>query len=166
MNNLLITTYLFSIVIANTSVGFFGASALPYTAFFLIPFDLTCRDILHERWGNNWKGKMFLLIGSGSLLSYALNTKNANIAIASFCAFALAGTVDAIVFNSCKHLKRVYRINISNWFSSFVDSFTFQIVAYGVFSKSITASQTLSKFIGGIIWSLLFIRISKWKYRR
>lgn len=47
---LLIWLYFMAISVANGLVTHFGQDALPFTAFFLIPFDLVVRDLLQDRW--------------------------------------------------------------------------------------------------------------------
>ena len=48
--------YISAIVVANNMVSMFGEIGLWVTGFFLIPFDLLARDILHEQ----WRGRYFI----------------------------------------------------------------------------------------------------------
>lgn len=159
----LIILYLVAIVAANLFVAHFGPWALLITAWVLIPFDLSTRDILHERWrsedGRKWPlvWKMAVLIGSGSLLSAALSWQAAPVALASFLAFGTAGLVDTVVCQLAFNLGRFWRMNISNFFSSITDSLIFPLVAFGVFDAALSGSQAGSKFVGGIFWTTLFV---------
>lgn len=165
----LIGFYLVAIIAANLAVAHFGPWALPVTAWVLIPFDLCSRDILHERWhakgwGLAWR--MALLIFSGSALSVLLNLGALRVAIASFCAFALAGTVDTIVCHIMYKYGRFVRMNTSNVFSAITDSVVFPAVAFSMFSLSLSATQAGAKFVGGIFWTLVLSYIMRRIARR
>lgn len=161
INITLVVSYIMAIVAANFTIMHFGAKALPITAFFLIPFDLVARDLLHERWEKGLKLKMTGLILSGSLLSFALNYEVKNIAMASFVAFASAGAINSLFFELFKKKDRQLRMNISNFFAAIADSVLFQIVAFGVLDNFVTFSQTGLKFLGGIFWIKITMRFLK-----
>jgi uncharacterized PurR-regulated membrane protein YhhQ (DUF165 family) len=147
-----------AIVFANIIVGRYGFDGVLFTSFVLIPFDLFARDILHDRWSqSNLKIKMSLLIFSGSLISYLINHELERIAIASFIAFALAGTIDTLVYQSMKRYIPSVRMNASNICSSIVDSLTFSSIVFGFDFLGI-AQQSIIKIIGGVLWVALYVR--------
>lgn len=148
--------YLSAAIIANLLITWFGPSASIPTAFLLIGLDLTSRDKLHDAWQNNgliWK--MILLIGTGSILSFILNRNSGTIAIASFSAFALAATVDTIVYHLLREKIHLVKINGSNIVSAAVDSIIFPTFAFGIFLPWIVLGQFAAKVGGGFIWSII-----------
>lgn len=162
MKTILVISYLMVIVVANLVVTKFGAAALPLTALLLIPFDLIARDQLHELWtGNGLRLKMFILVVSGSLISFALNVNSKQIAIASCASFLLAGAADFVVYQLChkktKHEKMIY----SNLVSGTLDSFVFQLIAFGSVVFTIALEQTFYKAFGTVIWTFLFVYFAK-----
>lgn len=167
MNKILVFSYLAAIVAANFIIHHFGPKALPLTAFFLIPFDLVARDFLHERWKKYLKIKMFLLIGTGSLLSYALNAEVKNIAYASIVAFGSSGIINTFIFELMRSFKRQIRMNVSNFFAAINDSILFQYVAFGTISNQIAIEQTSLKFLGGILWIYLITKaVGKYEFSK
>ena len=154
------TLYLLSIVAANLTVARFGPSISIITAFFLIAFDLTCRDNLHEAWrGNRLLLKMAMLIAAGSLISFVINRNAGPIALASMIAFALSNAVDAIVYQTLSSKPYLFKANASNLFGAAVDSLIFPIIAFGLpVMWLIVIGQFIAKFFGGAIWSLLLNR--------
>ena len=97
---ILVMCYLAAAMLANGVVSVFGPSALPVTAFCMIPFDLFSRDLLHDRWkgGALWT-KMALLVTGGSVLSALCVRGSSSVALASLCAFLTAGAVDCLVYH-------------------------------------------------------------------
>lgn len=155
--------YLVAIVLANLSVAALGPSVVVVNAFLFIGLDLTARDQLHEAWrGNNLLPKMAALIASGSILSWLLNRDAGSIALASFVAFAAAGTVDGIIYHFMGKYPRWLRINGSNVPSALVDSLVFPTLAFGTFLWPIVLGQFVAKTLGGFVWSLVF----RWMDRR
>lgn len=158
MKYVLIFSYLFAIVLANLVVTKYGAAALPITAFVLIPFDLIARDQLHEYWSKNGlKLKMFLLVVSGSVLSYLLNKDALNIAIASSVSFLVAGFFDYLVYHYLGNKKRAVKMICSNTVSSIIDSILFQQIAFAQILVFVAIHQSLLKICGTIIWTFVFI---------
>jgi len=97
---LFIVLYLVAIVAANLLVAWLGPWVSPYTAGLLIGLDLTAKDRLQDKWlhrGLVWK--MGTLIATGSILSWLINRNAGRIALASFVAFAVSSTIDAIVYH-------------------------------------------------------------------
>jgi hypothetical protein len=154
--------YLGAIVTANFAVWYWGQAALPFTAFLLIPFDLVTRDVLHERWegGRLWP-KMAALIFGGSVLTALLNWDAVWVAVASSASFCAAGVINAVGFAVLRRADRLVRMNTSNFFAAIVDSVVFPIVAFGVAgtSWSLSVSQAAAKFVGGIVFSFLFVKV-------
>jgi uncharacterized PurR-regulated membrane protein YhhQ (DUF165 family) len=148
--------YLTAIVSANLSVFYFGKWATVINAFLFIGLNITSRDKLHERWNNkNLILKMGALILAGSVLSYLLNKNTGRIAIASFLSFVATGVVDTIVYQLAIRKKKFVKINLSNVFSSLVDSILFPTLAFGLFMPLVILGQFLAKVFGGLIWSLV-----------
>lgn len=100
---------------------------------------------------------LLILVGSG--LSYLLNQDSKDIAIASFAAFALAGTADAIAYHLLGKRKYILRVNGSNIVGAVVDSLVFPYLAFGGFLPLVVAGQFLAKVSGGLIWSLFLRRV-------
>lgn len=148
-----VALYLAAIVAANLIITILGPSATIITAFVFIGLDLTVRDYLHEAWqekGLVWK--MALLIASGSVLSWILNRDAGPIALASFVAFAAAGTADAVIFQLLREKTRFLKVNGSNVVSSGVDSLVFPTLAFGQLMPFIIIGQFAAKVFGGAIW--------------
>jgi uncharacterized PurR-regulated membrane protein YhhQ (DUF165 family) len=149
--------YLAAIVLANLTVAAFGPSMVIVNAFLFIGLDLTARDRLHDAWrGNHLALKMTALIAAGSIISWALNRDAAQIALASFVAFASASIVDALVYQLLGNYPRWLRINGSNVPSALVDSIVFPTLAFGAFLWPIVLGQFLAKVLGGFAWSMVF----------
>ena len=161
-----VALYLAAIVAANLSVATFGLGASYINAFLFIGLDLVTRDKLHNAWQNSglvWK--MGLLIASGSLLSYALNSAAGGIALASCLAFGGAALADAFVFSKLRGSWFV-KSNGSNVAGALVDSLIFPTIAFGGLNLEITALQFAAKSAGGLFWSLIFGRfVAKYKSR-
>lgn len=164
---LYVILYLVSIIAANLLVAAYGPTVAILNAFLFIGLDLTARDNLHDAWkGNRLFLKMTALIASGSILSWLLNRDAGQIALASFAAFAAAGTVDAVVYHYLGGYPRWLRINGSNVPSALVDSLIFPTLAFGAFLWPIVLGQFLAKVLGGFVWSLVFEGFDRWKVRR
>jgi len=159
----IILMYLSAVVIANLTVAHFGTMAVLPVAFVLIGFDLTARDYLHEVWQGKLWLRMFLLIGSGSLLSWVLNRDAGQVALASFLAFAGAGLVDTIIYSILHKRLFLIRVNGSNLFSSFTDSALFLTIAFNSFMPFLIMQQFAVKVGGGFLWSLA---LSKFRERK
>lgn len=156
----LIALYLSAIVLANISVTLFGPSVTVINAFLFIALDLTARDRLHERWEhkNLWRN-MFLLIAGGSVLSAVLNWNALPIALASFGAFLLSETADALVYQALHKQPRWIKMNGSNLVSAAVDSFAFPVLAFGWPPLwGIVIGQFVAKTVGGALWAYILTR--------
>jgi len=137
-------------VLANFSVFWFGKWATIANAFLFIGLDLTSRDKLHEAWrGKHLRRNMVLLILTGSAITLALNFAAWRIALASIIAFAVAATVDAIVYHRTRSIMR------SNVVSAAFDSLLFPTIAFGGFLPLVTLGQWTAKVAGGWLWSLV-----------
>lgn len=145
-----VAAYLLAAVAANLSVAAFGQRALIVTALVLIPFDLTARDVLHERWrGKRLALRMAALVGGGALLSAVFSRGAARVALASFSAFACAGATDAAVFARFRGRSFAVRAFASNAASAVVDSLIFPMIAFGSLDPSLSAWQAGTKIVGG-----------------
>lgn len=152
--------YLSSIVLANFVVLWFGPKSTIINAFLLIGLDLSLRDKLHDRWHHNklWL-KMFLLIFSGSLITFILNKSAFQIATASVVAFSFAAITDTIIYSFLFKQKFLIKANGSNLGGALVDSVLFPTIAFGVFMPFIVLGQFLAKVFGGLFWSVLLNRM-------
>jgi hypothetical protein len=154
--------YLLAAVLANLSSAWFGPIASIFNAFVFIGLDLTARDKLHEAWHNDrlWL-KMFLLIASGSVISYIINRNAGMIAVASLAAFGIAGVVDAITYQFLYKKDWMVKVNGSNIFSAAADSLVFPTIAFGGFLPAIVLGQFIAKVTGGFIWSWIISKFKK-----
>jgi hypothetical protein len=146
--------YLAAIVAANLTVAMWGPGMTVVNAFAFVGLDLTSRDKLHDAWhGNGLVWKMALLIAAGSIISYLLNQNAAQIAIASFVAFACAAVVDTVAYHLLRRRAWWQRVNGSNVVSAAVDSVLFPTIAFGAFLPVIVLGQFAAKVLGGAAWS-------------
>lgn len=160
---LAVIAYLGAACAANAAVTLFGYAALPYTAAALIPFDLTARDVLHDRWrGDHLWLRMAALVAAGSLLSWLFCNGSPAVCVASAAAFGIAGIVDACVYAALHATPRAVRMNASNLASSVADSLCFPLIAFGVLSPSLAAAQVCLKVLGGAAWTAAII----WSQKR
>jgi len=154
--NVYVFLYLAAIIVANLVITWIGPAAAIVVAFVCIGLDLTARDALHDAWrGSPLWTRMAILIAAGSLLSWLLNRNAGPVALASFVAFAAAGSADAVVYAILGDRARIVRINGSNVVSAAVDSVVFPTLAFGVFLPWIVLGQFLAKVLGGAVWSVL-----------
>lgn len=158
---LLVVSYLFAAVAANLVVARFGQVALAFTALLLIPFDLFARDLLHDHWKGRVAGRMTVLVLAGSLLSCLFSQSASRVALASFCAFATSGAVDAVTYHALRSSAKALRMNASNLASSITDSVVFPLVAFGGLSFALSAAQATSKFVGGMAWTAAYLYLTR-----
>jgi len=151
--------YLSSIVLANFVVLWFGPKSTIINAFLLIGLDLSLRDKLHDHWHHRhlWS-KMFLLIFSGSLITFVLNRSAIQIATASVVAFSFAAITDTLIYTFLFKKKFLVKANSSNIGGALVDSILFPSIAFGVVMPYIILGQFLAKVVGGFLWSMLLQR--------
>lgn len=157
-----IIIYLIAIIAANLTVGIFGPWVSIVNAFLFIGLDLTARDALHDKWHNNHLVRnMASLIATGSILSWILNKGAGQIALASFLSFALAVTVDTIVYGLLNDYPKMIKINGSNIPSAAVDSISFPLLAFGWPPLiPIMIGQFLAKVLGGAMWSIVLMKLT------
>jgi hypothetical protein len=156
----LVLTYLAAIVAANLIITEAGPTYSVYTAFGLVALDLVLRDAIHDRFGGRGRiAVMAVLVVAGSVVSYIINAKAQQIALASSVAFAAALTVDAIVYHLARKQTWAERSNISNIAGSAVDSAVFVAVAFPGFLWSVAFGQFTAKVAGGVIFVLLLERV-------
>lgn len=147
--------YVGAIALANWLVTKYGHAALPFTAFAIIPFDMTARNVLHELWRGNWLvPKMGLLILFGAVISFVLGGSSLAVSVASFLAFATSGAVDSLVYQLLFNRKPLVKMNASNGAAALTDSVIFPLVAFGELALPIMIAQAGMKFVGGGVWSL------------
>lgn len=157
-SGLLVGSYLGAAVVANLLATRFGQVALPWVAFFIIPFDLCARDVLHDRWrGHHLWLSMLALVLTGSALTVFFNPGSTRVATASAIAFASAGLADTLIYAAMRRSSRFARMNGSNAVSAVVDSIVFPTVAFGGLSLWLSGAQAAAKFTGGVLWSILFL---------
>lgn len=155
---MIVGIYLVAIVSANLSILYFGPTASIFNAFFFIGLDLSLRDHLHEKWEQNLKRNMALLILSGSGLTVLLNLEALQIAVASAVAFGISSALDSWVYHFLKKEKYLLKSNASNAVGSFSDSLIFPVLAFGGFPWLIILGQFFAKWTGGLLWSYLIYR--------
>jgi len=99
---------------------------------------------------------MGALIGTGSILSWVLNRGAGRIALASFVAFAVSGTIDAVVYHLLRGKERWRRVSWSNLFGAVTDSVIFPAIAFGwPPDPAIVYGQMAAKAMGGQFWALV-----------
>lgn len=152
----MILLYVLAMVAANMIVYVLGKWASPFIAFVLIGFDLTMRDVLHERLT---RLQMLGVICLGGILTLVLNPSAQMIAIASASAFALAALADWTVYTMMHKRGWMVRSNASNVVGAAVDSMVFPTVAFGMLLPHIVLLQFAAKVGGGFVWSLLLRKV-------
>jgi queuosine precursor transporter len=148
-------------IAANLIVNHYGPSSTPYVAFGLIGCDIVARDRLHlnlvgmTRWLT-----IGALIALGSLATYIINQGAGDIALASVVAFALALTVDTVVFQLARGLDPHRRVNVSNLFAAGTDTLIFFAIAFGLGNVPfyLLFGQFTAKVAGGAVWALFLVR--------
>lgn len=156
----LVALYLGAAAAANLAVARYGSAAMPVTAFLLIPFDLSSRDLLHERWeGRGLFLRMAALVAAGSTLSYLISPSSGRVALASAASFAVAGGADALAYHVLRGWPRSSRMNLSNVCGAVFDSVAFPLLAFGATTFWLSAGQAGTKVAGGYLWTLLFVRL-------
>lgn len=156
----LIALYLGAIVLANGLVTFYGQKALPWTAFFLIPFDLVVRDLLQDRWQKLTRLELWTAVGclvvTGAWISLVTTTGSVRVAYASCTAFALTGVLDTLSYQWMIRRGRLFRINVATVLAAATDSVVFAGLAFDHAEISLVFWQILTKVAGGAVWSLVF----------
>ena len=157
-----VLVFLSAIVSANLVLYFLGP--IPWAmvnGFLFIGLDFVIRDKLHEIWETHLWKRMLGLIFTGSAISVLFNVGALQIAIASFIAFLVAGLVDAVIYHALKDKKWLIKSNASNAGGSIADSILFPTIAFGVFMPEVILGQIASKFLGGVVWSIVISRFKK-----
>lgn len=157
-----VLVFLGAIVSANLVLYFLGP--IPWAmvnGFIFIGLDFVVRDKLHEIWETHLWKRMLGLIFAGSAISVLFNVGALQIAIASFIAFLVAGLVDAVIYHALKDKKWLIKSNASNAGGSIADSILFPTIAFGAFMPEVILGQIASKFLGGVVWSIVISRFKK-----
>jgi len=158
-----ISLYLFTFVLSNFIVLWFGATGLIFTALFLIPFDFVMRCMFHEQWkGIDLVIRLGCLISVASLLTLLINKDSINIATASMLGFVSAQTFAGIFYQSVIKKSVFIKVNGSDFIGIIVDSIIFQLVAFCYIDWKISASQIFLKVCGGLFW--YWIIFKKYKF--
>ena len=148
--------YLLSAAAANIAVTRYGYEALPFTATLLIPFDLTTRDVLHDRWHDDrLVFRMAALVAAGGALAWVFASGSARVSVASAVSFMIAGAVDTSMYASMPNASRSKRMAFSNTASSIADSVCFPLLAFGIVSWPLAVAQSVMKIAGGIAWAAI-----------
>lgn len=155
----MVVLYLVPIVGANLLLAAFGPLADLPVGFACIGLNMLLRDRLHEAWaGRGLPLRMGALILSGSALAAIFNVDALRIGLASFCAFAIAGTADALVYHSLRSRSAMVRMNGSNVVSALLDSLVFLTLAFGAWMPGVVALAWANKVVGGLFWSFVLRR--------
>jgi hypothetical protein len=107
---------------------------------------------------------MFVLIFSGSMISYLINKDAKQIAIASCASFFIAGSFDFIVYQVLKGHSRAFKMNASNIVSAIIDSLVFPWIAFKMIDPAFSLGQSSLKIFGGIFWTLVLDSLIKKRY--
>ncbi len=166
---LVIVLYVGAIVLANALITMYGQVALPFVAFALIPFDLIVRDLLQDKWQDATKFQLRLRMGSliviGGCISILTGTGSARVNLASFLAFTIAGSIDALTYQWMIRYGRIFRINGATLTAAITDSIIFVFIAFSEVNWKLIGLQIGMKVTGGFVWSLLlfkFFRRQEW----
>ena len=155
----LVLVYLCAIVAANLIVAWLGPASSIFTAGAFVGLDLTVKDRLQDKWTHSglvWR--MGALILAGSVISWVLNRNAGRIALASFVAFAVSSSIDAVIYALVKG-ERWRKVGWSNLGGAISDSILFPALAFGwPPDPVIVYGQMTAKLAGGLFWSLILIR--------
>lgn len=159
----LVGLILAAIIAANLTTAHWGPDWSIVNAFLLIGLIITTRDQLHDLWGEHRFRNMALLIACGSVVSYLAslwlasdalpNEVVRDIALASFAAFAVAETFDALTYHVLRKRQWLERSNLSNFVSATLDSAVFVTIAFG-WDSVIILSQLGAKVAGGLLFTM------------
>lgn len=110
--------------------------------------------------------RMAGLIALGALIAVLSNPSAAEVVTASVVAFGLSMAANALVFEALarRGATRMVRMNVSNAVAAVVDSVAFPMLAFGVLTLELSAAQAGSKFLGGLFWSYLAVRLARRKH--
>lgn len=151
-----VVLYLAAAAVSNIAVTRYGYAALPFTAVLLIPFDLTTRDVLHDRWhGDRLVLRMAALVVGGASLAWVFASGSPRVCIASAVSFAIAGAVDTCVYATVPNVSQWQRMTLSNTASAIADSVCFPLLAFGMVSVPLAMVQSVMKILGGVAWAAL-----------
>lgn len=156
-----VVIYLLSFVCANLVVKHFGAYGLIFSSFFLIPFDFVSRCLLQEKWkGLKLIINLACLTIAAGLITYLINSKTKNIAIASVVGFAVAQTLSSIWYQYYKNKASswFFKVNGSDLIAIVADSIIFQSIAFHTLIPQVTIGQVVIKFLGGLLWYLILFK--------
>ncbi len=84
-----------------------------------------------------------------------VNQNAAQVALASFAAFAASGAADAIVYHALRNRAWMIKVNGSNLASAAVDSLVFPTLAFGALLPLVVLGQFIAKVAGGAMWAVV-----------
>ena len=153
--------YILLIILANVFVAQFPPIALPLGlmvpagVFFFAPI-FTLRDRIQVERGVKWIYGLILISAVVSWLAgWALGSPLlARVSIASVLAFVFSEALDTLVFTVFKR-SFTQRALVSNLFSSFVDSFLFISIAFGMLWPFILGQWVVKMIIAAIVIPLV-----------
>lgn len=148
---------------ANLAIAAFGPWFLPVTAFVSVGVSMVCRDYLHDVWseyrGGFWV-RMFGMVVAAAVLAFLLDASAGMVAFASVCAIVGSTLIETAAFTALIRQRWLIRSNGSSILGSFGDSIIFPLVAFGVGGVDgfllLVLTQTATKSLGGVFWSVVF----------
>lgn len=155
-----ILIFISAIVISNLVLTHFERDAVYLVGFFIIPFDLITRDILHQRWKDKIAIRMGGLILGGGLLTWLLVAGSGVIVIASVCAFVSAALTNTLIYHLMLNKRLLIRMQTSSSVAAMVDSFVFITIAFG-FDLRMSLIQMTVKILGTYFWTLIYLYKNK-----
>lgn len=155
-----VLAYLLCIVLANVLVASLGWVGMVVASVLLLPFDMTLKDHLQERWhGRSLLPRMATLIFVGSVASAVIAPSTATVATGSFVAFACGSFVDTLVFEFGRdRMSRQHRSIASNVACAVVDTVVFQLIVFSVVTPEMVVAQIVMKAFGGVVWPMILAR--------
>lgn len=139
--------YMLSILLGNLFVIWFGIVKVAGLTFpagvIFIGLTFSFRDFVQRKWGD-WACWIWMILAT--ILTFFLNQK---VAMASVAAFAIAESVDWVLFKYLK-LSLKKRIMFSNLLSCPLDSAIFVTIAFGWYWPAIWG-QALIKYVSGLL---------------
>lgn len=152
-------SYLFSILLANLLVIYFGIIHIGWLVFpagaAVVGLTFSLRDFVQRYWSHS----VLYFMAASTVITGLLNW---HIAVASVAAFAISELADYLIFTFFTK-DFIYRIIVSNLISTPLDSLVFVALAFGLQSYDPVIGQTIVKFLFSLIVIpfIIFIRKNK-----
>jgi len=139
--------YILSVLLANIFVDLFGIVEFLGLTFpagvIFVGLTFSIRDFAQRHWGV-WK--IWIFIGIATIITMFMNWQ---IAIASVSAFLISEFIDWMIFTITKK-DFIYRIWISNTFSTPIDSVVFVVLTFG-WNWNAICGQALIKYVSSLL---------------